>query len=160
VLLIDETTSDVVDPFYEASHELGVQLTTLFFSRRQQLEIQHLTGVAKSAIDEADAAVLGHTADDAYSRFRTKLVSEWRGTTRLGTMPGANRFILEVAAHTDYPFLIEQCRRLTLPLLHGTHCKIETRDAAGKAYQLEFLLAGIERLPVQSTGILGPRAWG
>jgi aminopeptidase len=159
VLLADEAALEVVDPLFQAAQDLDIQLTTLFYTRLQQMTLQDL-GIAKKIISDADAALLAHTDVAECSRFRTKLVSQWRGTTRLGTMPGASRFILESSADMNDQFIIGQCRRLTLPLLLGRDCTITTFDHAGNSYELHFQLGGIERIPVQSTGILGPNAWG
>lgn len=160
VLLADEASLEVVDPFFEAAQDLDIQLTTLFYTRLQQMTLQDLGNTAKKIISDADAALLAHTDAAECSRFRTKLVSQWRGTTRLGTMPGAGLFILESSADMDDQFIVGQCRKLTLPLLLGRDCTITTFDHAQTPYELHFQLGGIERIPVQSTGILGPNAWG
>ena len=160
VLLLDETTLEVLDPLWLAAKDLDVQLTTLFYSRLQQMTIQDLGSPATRIIDDADAALLAHSDAAECSRFRTQLVSKWRGTTRLGTMPGASRFILESAAEMNDQFIVDQCRKLTLPLLNGRGCVITTFDQAGRPYELHFTLGGIMRIPVQSTGVLGPHAWG
>lgn len=159
-LLIDETALEVLDPLFLAAQDLDVQLTTLFYSRLQQISLQDLGNTAKKIIADADAALLAHTDATEYSRFRTKLVSQWRGATRLGTMPGANRLILESAAGMDDQFIIKQCEKLTLPLLNGRKCTITTYDSHETPYKLYLDLGGVQRIPVQSTGILGPHAWG
>jgi hypothetical protein len=160
VLLLDDTAVEVLDPLFLAAQELDVQLTTLFYSLEQQRTLLDLGNTAKKVIADADAALLAHTDRTDCSGFRTKLVSKWRGETRLGTMPGAKRFILETAAEMDDRFIVEQCWKLTLPLLHGRDCLVTTFDRSGHPYQLRFQLGGIDRIPVQSTGILGPHAWG
>lgn len=160
ILLTDESAVEIVDSIFQAAQDLDIQLTTLFYTRLQQMSLTDLGNTAKRIIADADAALLAHTDATECSRFRTKLVSEWRGTTRLGTMPGASSFILESSAAMDDRFIIDQCRRLTLPLLLGHDCTITTFDHTGKPYDLHLQLGGIDRIPVQSTGILGPLAWG
>lgn len=160
VLLLDETAVEVLDPLFLAASALDIQMTTLFYSLEQQRTLQDLGNTAKKIIADADAALLAHTDRTDCSGFRTKLVSKWRQATRLGTMPGAKRFVLETAAQMDEQFIVAQCRTLTLPLLHGRTCVITTFDSSGRPYHLSLQLGGIDRTPVQSTGILGPHAWG
>ncbi|HEX4956372.1 MAG TPA: hypothetical protein VF017_23545 [Thermoanaerobaculia bacterium] len=160
LLLLDETALSVLDPFWEAARELGVNLSTLFYSRLQQLHLSEMSRLDRNALASAEAAILAHTADDACSSFRTKLVSEWRGTTRLATMPGANAQILEIASRSDYEQMAKRCEALTPPLLNGRECVLTTYAPSGEAFRLRFTLGGLDRIPVHSIGILRESAWG
>jgi|HubBroStandDraft_3_1064219.scaffolds.fasta_scaffold07831_3 hypothetical protein len=160
LLLVDETALSVVDPFWTAARRLGINLTTLFYSREQQLQIEDLGRLDRDALESAEAAILAHTADDAYSRFRTKLVSQWRNRTRLATMPGAEAAILEIASRSNYAQMSRRCAALTPPLLNGRECVVTTYSRDGTPFVLRFALGGMDRIPVHSIGILRGSAWG
>jgi hypothetical protein len=160
LLLLDETALSVVDPFFVAAEQLGIQLTTLFYTQEQQLRTETLGRLDRGALENAEAAILVHTADDEYSRFRTKLVSQWRGRTRLATMPGGSARILEIASRSDYDQMRKRCEILTPPLLNGRNCTITTYAPDGTPFVLQFTLGGLDRIPVHSIGILRDSAWG
>jgi leucyl aminopeptidase (aminopeptidase T) len=160
LLLADETALSVIDPFFSAARDFGVRLTTLFYSREQQLTLDELGPLAANALQQAEAAVLAHTADDACSRFRTKLVSEWRSGTRLATMPGATARVLAIASRSDYELMARRCESLTPPLLNGRLVTLTTYDSEDRPYVLTFALGGVDRIPVHSTGLLRENAWG
>jgi len=160
LVLLDETALSVVDPFFEAAGQLGIHLTTLYYSREQQLRIEDLGRLDRDALASAEAAILAHTADDAYSRFRTKLVSQWRGRTRLATMPGGSAQILEIASRSNYDQMTKRCEILTPPLLNGRNCTVTTYATDGREFVLRFTLGGLDRIPVHSIGILRDSAWG
>ncbi len=163
LLIFDETTNQFPEIFERAAEDCGVQYLQQFVGKKLQAEGDE-TAFSHELLDplgRARGVLLATTDDEKCSQFRITLTSRLRNAgNAMATMPGASLEILATALDVDYSQIVEMCRGLTVPLIKAKQCKITTYDNRNNPHVLTFSLKQMERVPIQSLGLIPLQAWG
>lgn len=161
LLIFDETTQEFPTVFEHAANGSGINYEKQFVSKRLQAEGKiAFSNELLESLDRSRGVLLATTDDEKCSQFRIGLTSKLRGNNALATMPGASLDILSTALDVDYDNIVQMCRGLTVPLIKAKECKITTFDSRNNPHVLTFALGGMDRVPIQSLGIIPIQAWG
>src|SRR5216683_2934164 len=154
LLIFDETTQEFPEIFRQAAAACGITCEQQFVSRKLQAEGKALSIELSESLDRSRGVLLATTDDEKCSQFRIALTSGERSNNALATMPGGSVDILATALDVDYDNIIQMCRGLTVPLIKAQECRITTIDSHSQPHVLTFALGGMERVPIQSLGII------
>lgn len=162
LLIYDETTSGFPELFQAAAAALGVEYTEFFVPQElQERPAEAFTPELVHAIHRAQGILMATTGAVRCDGFRITLTTDKRGADcKVATMPGVTMDVLRTAIDVDYDEIRREALRLTPPLLRGDRCRITTYDRDGAEHVLEMSLGGMQRIPIQSLGIIPPNAWG
>lgn len=163
LLIFDETTEQFPSIFQTASRNCHVRYQDQFVSKKLQSEGDEtaFSRVLREPLGRARGVLLATTDDEKCSQFRITLTSRLRNADNaMATMPGASLEILSTAIDVDYNQIVEMCRGLTIPLIKAKECKIITYDNWNSPHVLTFTLGQMERVPIQSLGLIPLQAWG
>lgn len=163
LLIFDETTKQFPEIFRRAAENCGVEYQQQFVSKELQAkgETAFSSSELRDSLDHARGVLLATTDDQKCSQFRITLTSRLRNADNaMATMPGASLEILSTAIDVDYSQIVSMCRTLTVPLLKAKECKITTFDSHKNPHVLTFGLGQMERVPIQSLGLIPLQAWG
>ena len=162
LLVFDESTQEFPAIFEQAAQECGVKYSQQFVSKEHQAAGEvAFSSKLRDPLNRSRGVLLATTDDETCSQFRIIVTSKLRGAANaMATMPGASLEILATAIDVDYDNIIQMCRDLTVPLIKANECKITTVDSRNNLHVLTFALGGMERVPIQSLGIIPMQAWG
>ena len=163
VVFVDETTINVGNVISEAAFLLGISQTTILVPVSLQHKIPNesvLSQKTQEIAKEARAIIICVNGTPECLSFRARLLeSLWSARTRIGTMPGANLSVLELA-NIDFDQLIADSHNIEFAMAHGHKLEFVSTTADGKSHVLNVDIGGWERLPVASDGIIEDGAWG
>ncbi len=163
LLIFDETTEQFPQIFQRAAENCSVTYQQQFVSKKCQAEgeASFSSSELRNSLEHARGVLLATTDDEKCSQFRITLTSHLRNAgNAMATMPGASLEILSTALDVDYSEIVEMCRGLTVPLIKARECKITTFDSRDTPHVLTFSLGQMDRVPIQSLGIIPLQAWG
>jgi len=163
LLIFDETTQEFPEIFQRAAENCRVKYQQQFVSKKLQAEGEAAfsSSELRDSLDHSRGVLLATTDDEKCSQFRITLTSRLRNAgNAMATMPGASLEILSTALDVDYSEIVEMCRGLTVPLIKAKQCKITTFDSQDNPHVLTFSLGQMDRVPIQSLGIIPLQAWG
>jgi leucyl aminopeptidase (aminopeptidase T) len=162
LLIYDETSRDFIQFFGRAAKKLRIGFRRAFVPAQRQARGPDAFGWRlERALSGAHGVLMATTDDARCTSFRITLTGTKRkADCAIATMPGASLSILASAIDIDYQKIISRCRHMTLPLVTGRSCELQTFDKQGNRYSLHFALAGAKRPPIQSYGIIARGAWG